>query len=387
MSQIVRLQDVVVRFYTYEGVVKALEKVNLFVKKGETLGLVGETGCGKTMTGLSIFNLIPPPGRIEGGRVLFKTKDGKVKDILSLDEKEIQKIRGAEISMIFQEPSASLNPVYTIGEQVSEVFLIHRKDALIKNVIENIEKTLKEIGDGSLQGSILRFEKGIYEKMMNDPDSFLLKVLNKIPILRRYRRRLEAEARKQVINLLRDLGIPDPERVIDMYPHQLSGGMQQRAVIAMALACNPVLLVADEPTTSLDVTIQAVILELIKDLKRRFNASVLFITHDLGVIAEMCDRVAVMYAGNVVEIADVKEIFKNPLHPYTKALMESIPRPGKDYKTIRGTVPNLITPPPGCRFHPRCLHTMEVCTKTRPDLVEIEKDHFVACHLYDGNAQ
>ena len=387
MSQIVRLQDVVVRFYTYEGIVKALEKVNLLVKKGETLGLVGETGCGKTMTGLSILKIIPPPGRIEGGRILFKTKEGKVRDILSLDEREIQKIRGAEISMIFQEPSASLNPVYTIGDQVSEVFLIHRKDALIKNVIGDLERTLKEAGNGSLGGLILRFEKEIYEKMMNDPNSLSLRILDKIPIIRRYRRRLEAEARKQAVDLLRELGIPDPERVVDMYPHQLSGGMQQRVIIAIALACNPVLLIADEPTTSLDVTIQAMILELIKDLKRRFNTSVLFITHDLGVIAEMCDRVAVMYAGNVVEIADVKEIFKNPLHPYTRALMESIPRPGKDYKTIRGTVPNLITPPSGCRFHPRCLHTMEVCTKTRPNLIEIEKDHFVACHLYDGNAQ
>jgi len=384
MSQIVRLKDIVVRFYTYEGVVKALEKVNLFVKKGETLGLVGETGCGKTMTGLSIFNLIPSPGRIEGGEVLFRTKEGKIKNILSLDEEELQRIRGAEISMIFQEPSASLNPVYTIGDQVSEVFLIHRREALLENVIKKIDEDLREARGNSLRRFILRSEKSIYERIMRNENSSLIRILNKIPLIRRYRKRLEAEAKKQAVNLLRDLGIPDPERVADMYPHELSGGMQQRAVIAMALACNPILLVADEPTTSLDVTIQARILELIKELKRRFDTTVLFITHDLGVIAEMCDRVAVMYAGNVVEIADVKEIFKNPMHPYTKALMESIPQPGKEYKTIRGTVPNLITPPPGCRFHPRCLRAMEICTEKRPSLIEIGKDHLVACHLYDG---
>jgi len=384
MSQIVRLKDIVVRFYTYEGVVKALEKVNLFVKKGETLGLVGETGCGKTMTGLSIFNLIPSPGRIEGGEVLFRTKEGKIKNILSLDEEELQRIRGAEISMIFQEPSASLNPVYTIGDQVSEVFLIHRREALLENVIKKIDEDLREARGNSLRRFILRSEKSIYERIMRNENSSLIRILNKIPLIRRYRKRLEAEAKKQAVNLLRDLGIPDPERVADMYPHELSGGMQQRAVIAMALACNPILLVADEPTTSLDVTIQARILELIKELKRRFDTTVLFITHDLGVIAEMCDRVAVMYAGNVVEIANVKEIFKNPMHPYTKALMESIPQPGKEYKTIRGTVPNLITPPPGCRFHPRCLRAMEICTEKRPSLIEIGKDHLVACHLYDG---
>ena len=384
MNQIVRLQDVIVRFYTYEGIVKALEGVNLFIKEGETLGLVGETGCGKTMTGLSIFKLIPPPGRVESGKVLFQTKNGEIKNLLSLDESELQKIRGAEISMIFQEPSSSLNPVYTIGDQISEVFLTHRRETLLNNAIKGIEKDLQEDGETSLRRFILRFEKAVYEKMRQNPNSLTIRLLNRMPILRRYKQRLEAEAKKYVVDLLGELGIPDPERVMDMYPHELSGGMQQRAVIAMALACRPILLVADEPTTSLDVTIQARILELIKELKRRFNATVLFITHDLGVIAEMCDRVAVMYAGNVVEIANVIEIFRNPLHPYTKGLMESIPQPGKEYKTIRGTVPNLINPPSGCRFHPRCLHTMEICKKTCPNLVEIKKDHFVACHLYDG---
>ena len=386
MSQIVSLQDVIVRFYTYEGIVKALEGVNLFIREGETLGLVGETGCGKTMTGLSIFNLIPPPGKIEGGEIIFKTKEGEIKNILRLDESELQKIRGAEIAMIFQEPSSSLNPVYTIGDQIAEVFLTHRRENLLKNVIEDLEKDLENC-KGAFGRLILKFEKIVYEKMKANPSSLAIKVLGRMPILGRYKRRLELEARRYAIYILKELGIPDPERVADMYPHELSGGMQQRAVIAMAIACNPVLLVADEPTTSLDVTIQARILELIKELKRRFGTTVLFITHDLGVIAEMCDRVAVMYAGNIVELADVIELFKNPLHPYTRGLLESIPQPGKEYKTIRGTVPNLIHPPPGCRFHTRCDFKMDVCSRKRPLFIEVQKDHFVACHLYAGSKQ
>lgn len=384
MSKIVDMHDVVLRFYTYEGVVEALEGVNLHVNKGETLGLVGETGCGKTMTGLSIFNLIPPPGQIEGGKVLVKTKDGKVMDVLSLRERDLTQIRGEDLSMIFQEPSSALNPTYTVNDQVSEVFLTHRKEALVKNVVDELEKDIREVGADSLKGRIYRLERDIYAKMLRNPYSFSLKVLAKIPIINRYSRRLEREKKKQVVNLLRELGMADPERVVDMYPHELSGGMQQRVVIAMALACNPLLLVADEPTTSLDVTIQARILDLIRSLKKRYNASVLFITHDLGVIAEMCDRVAVMYAGSVCELADVKEIFKSSLHPYTQGLMEAIPRPGTEYKTIRGTVPSLINPPSGCRFHPRCPKAMEICGRVKPKFIEIKEDHFISCHLYNG---
>lgn len=373
------------RFYTYEGVVEALEGVNLHVKRGETLGLVGETGCGKTVTGLSIFNLIPPPGKIEGGRVLFKSKGGKERDLLSLRERDLQQIRGEDISMIFQEPSSALDPIYTVNDQVSEALLAHRRKALVKNVLDELEKDIREVGPESLKGRIYRLERNIYRKMLKNPDSLSLRILSKIPIVNRYRGRLEREARKQVIDLLKELGMSDPQRVVDMYPHELSGGMQQRVVIAMALACNPLLLVADEPTTSLDVTIQARILDLIRKLKKRFDASVLFITHDLGVIAEMCDRVAVMYAGNVCELADVKEIFKRPLHPYTQGLMEAIPRPGKEYKTIRGVVPSLINPPSGCRFNPRCPHAMEICTRVNPEFIEIKEDHFISCHLYDGS--
>lgn len=387
MSKIVDMQDVVLRFYTYEGVVKALEGVDLHVNKGETLGLVGETGCGKTMTGLSIFNLIPSPGKIEGGKVLFKGKDGEAKDLLRLREKQLIQVRGEDISMIFQEPSSALNPVYTVNDQVSEAFLAHRKKGLIKDVINGLEEGIRKAGKDSLKGRIFSVEESIYKKMLKNPDSLTLRVISKIPIINRYKRRLEREVKKKVISLLRELGMSDPERVVDMYPYELSGGMQQRVVIAMALACNPLLLVADEPTTSLDVTIQARILDLMRRLKNRFNASVLYITHDLGVIAEMCDRVAVMYAGNVVEVADVHEIFKRPLHPYTQGLMEAIPRPGEEYSTIRGTVPNLVDPPLGCRFHPRCPYAMDICTMVKPELIEIKKDHSISCHLYNGNGK
>ncbi|MEA2089657.1 MAG: ABC transporter ATP-binding protein, partial [Thermoproteota archaeon] len=350
----------------------------------ETLGIVGETGCGKTMTGLSIFNLIPPPGRIEGGRVLFTGRDGKTVDLLSQKESVLTHVRGKDISMIFQEPSSALNPVFTVGNQISEVFLHHRREELINSAINELEKDVQSAGATSLKGRIYKIERNIYSKMLKNPNSLSLRVLSKTPIIKRYKGRMNKECRKQVVNLLKELELPDPERVIDMYPHELSGGMQQRIVIAMALACNPLLLTADEPTTSLDVTIQARILDLIRRLKKRFGASVIFITHDLGVIAEMCDRVAVMYAGNMCEIADVVEIFKRPFHPYTKALMESIPRVGEEYKSIRGTVPNLIDPPPGCRFHPRCSNAMEICAKVKPEMIEVKKDHFVSCHLFDG---
>jgi len=386
MSKLVEIQDVVLRFYTYEGVVKALEGVNLDIRKGETLGLVGETGCGKTMTGLSIFSLIPSPGKIEGGKVFFKGNNG-ILDLLSTKESTLSKIRGKDISMVFQEPSSALNPVITAGEQISEVFLHHRKKEIIESALDELENDIKSARAGALKSRIYRIERNIYKKMLKNPNSLSLKFLSKIPIINRYKRRLNTEVEKEVVKILREMEIPDPERVAYMYPHELSGGMQQRVVIAMALACNPTLLTADEPTTSLDVTVQARILDLIRRLKSKFQSSILYITHDMGVIAELCDRVAVMYAGNICEIADVKEIFKNPLHPYTKALLESIPMPGKEFKSIKGTVPNLIEPPAGCRFHPRCLHAMEICSKKNPKMIEVRKDHFVSCHLHTGRAK
>lgn len=369
MSKIVDIHDLVLRFYTYEGVVKALEGVNLFVKEGEILGLVGETGCGKTMTGLSIFNLIPSPGTIEGGKIFFKGSDGKTTDLLSQKEESLTNIRGEEVSMIFQEPSFALNPTMTVGDQVSEVLLKHRRDHIVKKTLKTRKKTDT-------------FEEKMLKKMLESPDSLLLKLTSKIPFLNRYKSKLKEQLKKEVVSLFRTLQIADPERVVNAYPHELSGGMQQRVVIAMALTCVPLFLVADEPTTSLDVTIQARILDLIRELKKEFGSSILFITHDLGVIAEMCNRVAVMYAGNIYEIADVYEMFKKPLHPYTQALLKSIPQPGKKFESIRGFVPNLIDPPSGCRFHPRCSYTMEICSKIKPEPIEVSKDHFIACHLY-----
>jgi len=380
LSNLLNIKDLVVRFYTYEGVVKAIEGVNLDVKEGEILGIVGETGCGKTVTGLSIVRLIPPPGKIEGGTIFFKGKNGLV-NLLRIDESALKEIRGRDISLIFQEPSSALNPVFTVGEQISEVFMQHRRKEIIEKVLEEIEKDIQK-ASGRLHIKVLRLQRKIYRKMLEKPNSISLRIVSKIPIVRRYQRRLKAILKKEAIRMLKETGIPDPEKVVDMYPHELSGGMQQRVVIAMALACNPKLLIADEPTTSLDVTVQAQILHLIRDLRKKFKSSILFITHDLGVIAELCDRVAVMYAGNICEIADVEELFKKPLHPYTRALLESIPRPGKELKSIPGTVPNLISPPSGCRFHPRCPYIMQICSKVKPEMKQVTENHFVACHLY-----
>ena len=382
-ESILSIDNLVVKFYTYEGTVEAIDGVNLDMEDGETLGLVGETGCGKSVTSLSVLVLVPPPGKIEGGEVLFKREDHDL-DLLNQDGALLRGIRGKEISMIFQDPRSALNPVYRVEEQVGEVLLHHRAEEFAKRALEQLENDLSR--GGSVKKYIYRLERKIYSKMSENPNSFSLKILSKIPIVNRYQGRLRMEVKKEVIKILREMKIPDPERVVDMYPHELSGGMAQRVVIAMALGCNPELLLADEPTTNLDVTIQAQILELIKEIKVKSGSSVLYVTHDLGVIAEICDRVAVMYAGSVCELADVFEIFKNPLHPYTQGLMESIPMPGKEFKSIEGEVPSLINPPRGCRFNPRCRMATELCSKIKPKFVEVEKDHFIMCHLYPGSS-
>lgn len=376
-EDILVVDDLRLNFYTYEGVVEALDGVNLSLKKGETLGVVGETGCGKSVTGLSILNLILPPGRIEGGKVLFKPKKKPV-DLLVQKEAILRRVRGKYISMVFQDPRSALNPVYTAGDQIVEVLRHHRRKELIQRSLERINEEIEAGKAGFLTG----YYKGIYQKMLKNPKALSLLILSKIPIVSRYKRMLNEEAKKEAINMLRIMRIPDPERVVDMYPHELSGGMAQRVVIAIALACNPEVLIADEPTTNLDVTIQLQILDLIKELKEKFSSSIIYVTHDMGVIAQMCDRVAVMYAGNVVELADLFEIFKKPLHPYTQALLESIPRPGKPFKSIEGTVPSLVNPPKGCRFNDRCPYAMEICRKEKPKMVEPKKEHFVQCFLY-----
>ncbi|UCE16296.1 MAG: ABC transporter ATP-binding protein [Candidatus Bathyarchaeota archaeon] len=311
-------------FYTEEGVVKAVDNVNLKIKKEEVLGLVGESGCGKSTTAISIMRLIRAPGKIAGGEIWF---DGE--DLLKKSEGKMRKIRGGKISMIFQNPMSSLNPVFTVGGQIAEAIKLH----------QNVQKR---------------------------------------------------EIKEKVAEILDKVGIPDPSERLEDYPHEYSGGMAQRAMIAMALSCNPELLVADEPTTNLDVTIQAQILELMKALRKDFGASILLIGHDLGVISELCDKIAVMYAGKIVENSDLTGIFKKPKHPYTQALLESIPRLDVETERLRiipGTVPRLINPPSGCRFHPRCEHAMKICSEQEPLLTEIEKEHTVACHLYTSNSK
>ncbi len=310
-------------FYTEDGTVKAVDGVDFEVNPGEVLGLVGESGCGKSVSSFSIMRLVSAPGKIVDGEILF---DGR--DLLKLSEAEMVTMRGYRISMIFQQPQSSLNPVFKVGDQVAEVLQIHQ---------------------------------GMKKE----------------------------EAWQKAVELLRLVGIPDPEKKAHAYPHEMSGGQAQRVMIAMALALNPQLLIADEPTTALDVTIQAQILDLMRDLRTRMGTAVILITHDLGVVAEMADRVAVMYAGRIVEQTDVRTIFAKPLHPYTQGLMASIPILGQVkevLEVIPGSVPNLVNLPPGCRFAPRCRarveHNLTICTESEPELLPVATNHIVRCWLY-----
>jgi peptide/nickel transport system ATP-binding protein len=342
---------------------------------------VGETGSGKSVTSLSVMRLVPPPGRIEGGEVYFQ-KQAKKQRIMKLDEESLRSIRGKDIAMIFQEPRAYLNPVYTVEDQIAEVMLVHRKEEFLKKAIETLETRALDEKGGKKKGSWRSsLQINAYKRMLRNPKGLSTRFFAKFSS----KKALKNEVNKEVVRVLRSVEIADPERVAKMHPHELSGGMAQRAVIAMALSCNPTLLIADEPTTNLDVTVQAQILNLIKLLKKDFKSSILYITHDLGVVAQVCDRVAVMYAGTVVEMANVYEIFKKPWHPYTRALLESIPRPGKEFKSIAGIVPSLIDPPTGCRFNDRCPYAMEICQKIKPAFLEVENDHFAACHLHGGS--
>jgi oligopeptide/dipeptide ABC transporter ATP-binding protein len=306
-------------FDSARGPVSAVNDVSFEIHAGETLGIVGESGSGKSVTALSIMRLVQPPGRIAGGRVVFKGRD-----LLTLDEREMQRIRGADISLIFQEPATALNPVFRVGDQIAETLLVHG-------------------------------------------------------------RATRREARTRAIDLLRVVRIADPDARVRDYPHQLSGGMRQRVLIAMALACQPSLVIADEPTTALDVTIQAQILDLLRDMKSALNLSLLLITHDLGVIAETADRVAVMYAGRIVETGPVREIFRRPGHPYTRALLASMPggRPGQRLRAIEGSVPLLDDLPPGCAFHPRCPDRFEPCTTTPPPDYPAGVAQTAKCYLHD----
>lgn len=306
-------------FFTENGVVRAVDDVTFSMETGETVGIVGESGCGKSVTSLSIMRLIPsPPGKIVGGEIIFEGVD-----LLKKNDVQMRNIRGNSISIIFQEPMTSLDPVFTIGYQITEAISLHqRKD--------------------------------------------------------------RAAAKIEAIKLLRMVGIPSPERRIDEYPHQMSGGMRQRVMIAIALACRPRLLIADEPTTALDVTVQAQILTLLKSLRNELRMAIMLITHNLGIVAEIADKIIVMYAGQIVEMGDTLTIFKNSKHPYTLGLLNSIPKLNEDrdrLQIIRGDVPNPFDMPKGCRFHPRCYRTKELCQTKEPQMVENEPGHWVMCHF------
>jgi peptide/nickel transport system ATP-binding protein len=323
-ERLLDVRNLKTHFFTDEGVVRAVDGVDMYIDKGETLGVVGESGCGKSVSALSIMKLIPqPPGKIVDGQILYSGQD-----LVTLPANRMRKIRGKEISMIFQEPMTSLNPVFTVGEQIAEA---------------------------------LRLHEGLGRR----------------------------EAMAKTVDMLKLVHIPNAERRVKEYPHQLSGGMRQRVMIAMALSCNPKLLIADEPTTALDVTIQAQILELLNELKSKLHMAVMLITHDMGVIAETAQRVVVMYAAKVAEEAPVGDLFKEPLHPYTQGLLRSIPRIDLDAKekvrleAIAGTVPTLRgNIAPGCRFAPRCPFTKPVCTEKDPVIKEVKRGHKVACWLY-----
>ncbi|MFW9987876.1 MAG: ABC transporter ATP-binding protein [Candidatus Odinarchaeota archaeon] len=377
-KRILEVKNLKTYFYTEEGVVKAVDGLSFDMYENETLGLVGETGCGKSVTALSILRLVRAPGKIIDGKITFKDLN-----LLELDEKTMRNFRGKEITMIFQDPLNSLNPVFTIGHQIGEVFLLHQKEDM-KQILDDhlLERKKKVQEKKDLKEKLNDNEAPLTEeekKYISEKIKQLSAETKEFPTLKKVIRKNSAKVIKQV-------GIADAEGILNRYPHELSGGMRQRIMIAMALSCNPALLIADEPTTALDVTIQAQILDLMKVLKERFNTAILLITHDLGIIAEMCDRVAVMYSGNIVEYATVEDLFINPRHPYTKGLIGAIPSIEKleqKLVVIRGMVPNLIYPPSGCRFHPRCDYRLEICDKIKPELIELSDKYFIACHLFD----
>lgn len=316
-DRVLSITNLKVHFFTYDGVVQALENVSFTIGRREIFGLVGETGCGKTVTGLTILRLLPENAKILSGSVMLNDED-----ILAQSDEEMRAIRGKGVSMIFQDPASSLNPVFTLQNQMMRI------------IAEHLPST----------GS---------------------------------------DAQQRLLEMLREVGLPEPSRVLRLYPHELSGGMQQRVMIASALLCNPTLLIADEPTSAIDVTIQAQILGLLKQLRQEVELSILLITHNMGVVAEICDRVGVMYAGRIVETGSVRDVLKDPRHPYTRALLGAIPKPGaekKPLKEITGAVPSLLNPPSGCRFHPRCPYATDVCSKGELSFTRIGIGHEIACH-------
>jgi len=317
-ERILEISNLRTYFFTEAGVVKALDGMSLEVYKGQAVGLVGESGSGKSVTAQSVLRIVPRPGRIVDGSIRF---DGE--DLLSKSEGDMRKLRGPKMAIVFQDPTTSLNPVYTVEKQLTDILTLHKD-------------LTKE------------------------------------------------EASKRALALLERVGIPEPEQRLKAYPHELSGGMKQRIAIARALSCEPVLLFADEPTTNLDVTIQAQVLELLKQLQKELNMTMIMITHDMGIIADMTERVTVLYAGKVMEVADTVTLFKSPKHPYTEALMKAVPsvKQTRALEVIPGNIPNLIEPPVGCVFHPRCKYAKDVCMKQEPALEKVTEGHYAACHFW-----
>ena len=524
---VLRVEGLKTYFHTYEGTVRALEGIDFEIRSGETVGLVGETGCGKSVTALSILRLIPsPPGTIEGGRVFLDEPEevralraeydavalGRIEkggtagnlssfriaetlgpeiealqsglkssgsdaekaelklrlqaatseyDLLQKPIEDIRRIRGNRISMIFQEPMTALNPVFTVGSQIAETLILHRKKELCQDVLKALDlqiaararksrgkrltaaharkaflrgrnpdglrdeeratlRRLQDLEDGDpvcgacwspaprlwdwcpacgarlardlwapFRSGIMALERRLYSRMLADPYDQTVDFANTMPFVRRLvRARLQDEGVRWAVRLLGEVKIPEPERTAGHYPFELSGGMRQRSMIAMMMACNPELLIADEPTTALDVTVEAQILKLMKELQVKTNMAILLITHDLGIVAEVCDKVGVMYAGCIAEFGTTDQVFHRMLHPYTNGLMQSIPRfkgtaagdRKRDLYIISGSVPNLLYPPSGCRFHPRCPRAIPACKETAPALQEMEPGHLVACH-------
>jgi len=377
-KKLIEVRGLKTYFYTEEGIVKAVDGVSFDIYEDEVLGLVGETGCGKSVTALSILRLVRAPGKIIDGSIIFKGKQ-----LLNLKESDMRERRGRDITMIFQDPLNSLNPVFAVGKQVSEVFYLHQETEMKKELDTRLLERSQKIEEKNRLKTILNEDES---RLTDEEKNEIESKINKLKKETAHTPNLKGIANEKAEQIIKEVGIADAKGILKRFPHELSGGMRQRVMIAMALSCNPALLIADEPTTALDVTIQAQILDLMKGLIKRFRTSILIITHDLGIIAELCDRVAVMYSGNIVEYATAEDLFKNPRHPYTQGLIGAIPSiEKKDQKlqTIRGMVPNLIYPPSGCRFHPRCDHRLEVCDKIKPILTEIADRYFVACHLFD----
>ncbi|MGH8914307.1 MAG: ABC transporter ATP-binding protein [Acidimicrobiia bacterium] len=366
------VRDLQVYFQAKAGLVRAVDGVSFDIRDGETLGLVGETGCGKTVTARSFIRLVPsPPGVYAGGKIDFWSSEDREydtgpRDLLTIPHGEMLRIRGDRIAMIFQDPGKALNPALSIRSHIAEVFYQHRTEEILEVLGTDVPRVLR--------------------RAAHQQSTSLERLLLMLPPWRSKAAKIRERVDQLVAESLRETQIPNPRKIMDSYPHELSGGMKQRVLIAQALACNPDLLIADEPTTALDVTIQARILELIAELQERLETSVLYISHDLSVVKEICDRVAVMYAGRIIETGTTEQIFGDPKHPYTRGLLAAVPSAANkrgELAAIEGNVPELVDPPPSCRFNGRCPHAVELCRTTDPNLITVGDDHTVACFAYD----